>query len=83
LMDGTDPLSRAGTRIWAAVEALRKAMAAEISLEIDSCNANSVLFNGIVGNHRLKVLTFPLKLTRGSERMVACVVKREQSIKPI
>ena len=84
LMDSTDPLDRAGTRIWAAVEALRKAVnAAEISLEIDLCNANAVLFNGIVDNHRLKVLTFPLKLTRGSERMIACVVKREQSIKPI
>ncbi|BAY46765.1 beta ketoacyl-acyl carrier protein synthase [Scytonema sp. HK-05] len=77
LLDNTDTLARAGTRIWTAVEALRKAInGSEISLEISLCKADTVLFSGIVDNQRLQVLTFPLQLSRGPERMVACVVQK-------
>jgi len=81
LIASTDPLARAGTRIWVVVEALRKAInTGEIRLEINSCKADAVLFNGIVGNQRLQVLSFPLQLTRGPERMVASVMHSVNSL---
>ncbi len=77
---GVDSLDRAGTRIWAAVEALRKA--AEVDpgeLAMDRQQDETVLFRG--GD--LAVLTFPLDLTRGPERIVAVVVERtEQASEP-
>lgn len=66
-------LDRAGTRIWAAVEALRKAAdgADPGDLVVERQDGESVLFRA--GD--LAVLTFPLELTRGPERIVAVVVE--------
>jgi enediyne polyketide synthase len=76
----TGSLDRAGTRIWAAVEALRKAAEADPGeLAVDRQQDESVLFRG--GD--LAVLTFPLDLTRGPERIVAVVVEpTEQGAEP-
>lgn len=71
-----DSLDQAGTRIWAAVEALRKATnALEINLAISRTEENCVLFQEVFSGSELKVLTFPIMLTRGPERMVALVVQ--------
>jgi acyl-CoA thioesterase FadM len=65
-------LDRAGTRLWAAAEALRKAADADPGeLAIARRQDESVLFRA--GD--LAVLTFPLELTRGPERIVAVVVE--------
>jgi acyl-CoA thioesterase FadM len=65
-------LDRAGTRVWAAVEALRKAADGDPGeLAVQRQQDESVLFRG--GD--LAVLTFPLDLTRGPDRIVAVVVE--------
>jgi acyl-CoA thioesterase FadM len=68
-----DGLDRAGTRLWAAIEAVRKATAiAEIHLEVEREHDDSVLFRA---GPDLGVLTFPVRLARGPERVVAVVVR--------
>lgn len=70
---------RAGMRIWTAVEALRKATGArDISLRIAHIEGDSVLFRDMASGSQLKVLSFPVQLTRSSERMVALVVQDAQ-----
>ncbi|MCP6759715.1 MAG: hypothetical protein NHB32_13330 [Fischerella sp. CENA71] len=71
-----DSLDQAGIRIWAAVEALRKATnALDIDLAITQTKENCVLFQDVFSGDKLQVLTFPIRLTRGAERMVALVVQ--------
>lgn len=75
--NGFDSLNRAGTRIWAAIEALRKATnVQQIELSIDRQAEDSVLFRGTAADQTLSILTFPLALTRGLERIVAVVVSQ-------
>jgi acyl-CoA thioesterase FadM len=72
LIGGSDTLDRAGTRIWAAVEALRKATnGAAGEIVVGRRDGDTVLFR----DGELAVLTFPLDLTRGPERIVAVVVE--------
>lgn len=72
----TDALDRAGTRIWAAIEALRKAVdTTSVDLAVERQSADNVLFRGGTDVEQLRVLTFPVRLTRGPERMVALVVE--------
>lgn len=79
LLEVKDSVDCAGTRIWAAVEALRKATnSQDIQMDIDQQQGDSVLFRGIIPNAQMYVLTFPLKLIRGPERVVAFVVKPTQ-----
>ena len=69
-------VAHAGTRIWTALEALRKATGVQnLNLAIDSIKGDSVLFYDSAFGSKLKVLTFPINLTRGSERMVALAVQ--------
>jgi enediyne polyketide synthase len=85
LLSGADAgsLDRAGTRIWAAVEALRKATDANsVELEVDRQDADTVLFRGGTADQELSVLTFPLELSRGPERVVAVVVEPEEQEAP-
>lgn len=72
--DGGEPLDRAGTRVWAAAEALRKAddSLTRLALEVERRDGDSVLFRDGAGR---SVLTFPLQLTRGPERVVSVVVQ--------
>ncbi|NEO45561.1 MAG: hypothetical protein F6K55_16095 [Moorea sp. SIO4A3] len=73
LSAGVDSVDVAGTRIWAALEALRKATNLEDSqLVIERQAHDSVLFRGVTSG--LLILTFPVTLTRGTQRMVAVVV---------
>jgi len=73
-----EPLDLAGTRLWAATEAVRKASTVEgaIRLDLERREGDSVLFRGGAdGAEPLHVLTFPLLLTHGPDRVVAVVVK--------
>ena len=79
LLRSDDSGDFAGMRIWTAVEALRKATEAkDISFRIARIEGDSVLFRDMSTDSQLKVLTFPVQLTRGSQRMVALVVKDAQ-----
>ena len=76
LLGAKSSVAHAGTRIWTAVEALRKATEAKsINLVIDRIEGDSVLFLDTASDGQLKILTFPVKLTRGLEKMVALVVQ--------
>lgn len=80
LENSSDSVDLAGTRIWAAIEAVRKATSAQkIDLEIDRYEGDSILFRGITADNRVYVLTFPLALTRGPKRVVAVVVSDSQA----
>jgi enediyne polyketide synthase len=69
-----DALDVAGTRLWAALETLRKASdAPPEDLTVAKREGDSVLFRG----GGLDVLTFPVQLARGPERIVAVTVERD------
>ena len=75
LIAGGDRLDRAGTRIWAAREALRKATAdTGLRIEVDRREGSAVLLRATTAAHSLHILTFPVQLTRGPDRIVALVV---------
>jgi enediyne polyketide synthase len=80
----SDTLDFAGTRIWAAIEALRKATElTNFKLILDRQDQDSLVFRGSASGKELCVLTFPLQLTRGKPRIVALVIpdsKAEQII---
>jgi enediyne polyketide synthase len=80
LLRSDDSGDVAGIRIWTAVEALRKATGAkDISLRIAHIEGDSVLFRDMSAGSQLKILTFPMQLTRGSQRMIALVVQDAKS----
>jgi enediyne polyketide synthase len=71
----SDALDLAGTRIWAAIEALRKATKlTNFKLVLDRQDKDSIVFRGSASGTELCVLTFPLQITRGKPRIVALVV---------
>lgn len=73
----SDSFDIAGSRIWTAIEALRKATnIQEVELFIESFEGDSVLFKGIAADKQLFILTFPITLSRSSQRMVAFIVKK-------
>jgi len=72
-----DSLDQAGTRIWAAMEALRKALNSPFPTivyhkQID----DAVLFKSNLTDKNVHVLTFPIQLARGPRKIVAFVVQR-------
>ena len=74
LVAGGDSLDVAGTRIWSAVEAARKATGArEIELSVDRRLDGGVLLDVRTAKSEVSVVTFPAKLTLGPEKMLAVV----------
>ncbi len=77
LIEEGESLDRAGTRIWAASEAAFKASGVRPALSIISVERDetgdetSVLFRCNRDNSDCRVLTFPVFLTLGGERMLA------------
>jgi NAD(P)-dependent dehydrogenase (short-subunit alcohol dehydrogenase family)/acyl-CoA thioesterase FadM len=70
-----DTLDRAGARIWSGVEAVRKATGAEdVELACDSREGDAVFLRAPNLPGAPRVLTLPIKLTLGPERMVALVL---------
>lgn len=72
LIAGGDTLDVAGTRLWAAAEAAKKADA-DATLELARRSGAAVLLRA----GELHVLTFPHRLSEGPERIVALVVRAE------
>jgi len=74
LINGIDSHDRAGTRIWGAMEAVHKATTSfEVDLAIEKQQADTILFRCDLSDKSLFILTFPVALTRGPERMIALV----------
>ena len=77
LIDGTDHLDRAGTRIWAATEALRKAYGnIDALFEIVGKENDAVLFRAKTSKGSIFVLTISVDLTRGPGRIIALTVQK-------
>jgi acyl-CoA thioesterase FadM len=75
LVGGGDAPDRAGTRLWSSVEAVRKAtQAADIELVLEKRHGEAVLLRVRDLPGVELVLSVPVRLTRGPERMVAVVV---------
>ncbi len=78
LVEAGESLDRAGTRLWAAAEAVRKVTnAPELELGLEKQEGDAVLWSSDRGADAPRVLTFPVTLTRGPERMIAVVLKAE------
>ena len=75
-----DSVDVAGTRIWAAMEARYKAVGSSHSvngiLTIEQRHKDSVLFQSLVADQSLYVLTFPILFTRGPQRVFALTVTK-------
>ncbi|MFC1462228.1 acyl-CoA thioesterase [Verrucomicrobiota bacterium] len=81
LAEDGDPTDLAGMRIWSAIEALRKATnGVDIRLEVHKRYGDSVCFRSNLPDARIGVLTFPVALTRGPEKVVSVVVQLEDSV---
>ena len=79
LVTDCETIDVAGTRLWAAIEALRKAFdVGNISLSVDSQHGDTVLFRGTCSALDLYVMTFPISLTSGHQRMVALIVNKNE-----
>jgi acyl-CoA thioesterase FadM len=77
LINGDNSIDQAGTRIWTAMEAGAKAMGSKsFKLQITKQTGVGVLFLAEESvEQEVNILTFPVSLTRGPERMVAVIVK--------
>ena len=75
LLNDFDSIDQAGTRIWATLEALRKATGdAPQRLEIIKKKNEGILFRAFTSSETLLILTFIPKLTWGLERILAVIV---------
>jgi acyl transferase domain-containing protein/phytoene dehydrogenase-like protein/NADP-dependent 3-hydroxy acid dehydrogenase YdfG/acyl-CoA thioesterase FadM len=77
LLGDTESIDRAGTRIWVAMEASAKATGSKkADLQIEKRQGDSVLFSASgLDDESFSIVTFPVILTRGTERMIAVTVK--------
>jgi len=75
-LEQNENLDLAGTRLWAALEAARKAFDGDLTnLSILRSGGSSVLFEAHSQNHSLLVLTASLHLTHGQQSIVALTVQ--------
>jgi len=80
LLSNSEPIDVAGTRLWAAMEALRKAFnVRDINLSIDSQQGDTILFRGTSSNKDLYVMTFFINLTPSLQRIVAIIVNKNEA----
>jgi acyl-CoA thioesterase FadM/acyl carrier protein/NADP-dependent 3-hydroxy acid dehydrogenase YdfG len=75
-LSAEEPLDVAGTRMWAALEAARKALATD-NEELTAVKRleTSVLFRARALDKEVLVLTLPLRFTHGRQSIVALTVK--------
>jgi enediyne polyketide synthase len=84
LTDMNDSLDRAGTRIWTAIEAVRKALnVKDIDLDVERHSGDTVVFRGGTQEKQIAVLTFPILLTRRPERVIAIVCQSKRVEKAV
>jgi enediyne polyketide synthase len=75
-LSAEEPLDVAGTRIWAAVEAARKAVATDDEeLTLVKRIETSVLFRARTPGKEAFILTLPLRFSHGPQSIVALTVK--------
>ncbi|GAX44303.1 beta ketoacyl-acyl carrier protein synthase [Tolypothrix sp. NIES-4075] len=78
LVRGGEPRDRAATRIWSALEAVRKAFnGSDPQFSVEKQQSDAVLLRTQTLSGTYFVLTLPIKLTRGLERMVALIVSEQ------
>jgi NAD(P)-dependent dehydrogenase (short-subunit alcohol dehydrogenase family)/acyl-CoA thioesterase FadM len=83
LAAGGDESDRAGTRVWAAVEAVRKATgAADVELLVEGRRGPAVVLRAGPAEDAPRVVTVPVRLTRGPERLVAVVAEGSPPRRP-
>ena len=76
LIDDSDSLDLAGTRIWAALEVCRKIEEfSDSGLEITARQQEAVLFKHKESRDNVQILTLPLRLTWGPEKVIALAVR--------
>jgi enediyne polyketide synthase len=76
LLNSADSLNQAGTRIWAAMEALRKASGESHSrLEFVMKKDDAVLFKSDISQGYIHIITLPVDLTWVPKRILAIVVE--------
>ncbi|NEQ80928.1 MAG: SDR family NAD(P)-dependent oxidoreductase, partial [Moorea sp. SIO2I5] len=81
LVQQGDTYDQAGTRIWSALEAIRKAFnGTNPEFSIVAKQGDGVLLQTETPNGTYLVLTIPVKLTRPPQRMVAVLVNRQPSL---
>jgi enediyne polyketide synthase len=69
---------RAATRVWCAIEALRKATGArQYELTYSQGIGDCTIFSGADG---ITILTFPARLLRGPERIIAVATQQNPSV---
>jgi len=84
LLVETGSVGKSGARIWAAVEAMKKATGSDDpELEIDFTENETVIFKNSLPENGLKILTFPVKLTRSPEKIVAIAFQKSKEDKTI
>jgi enediyne polyketide synthase len=84
LLDASDSIDYAGTRIWSVKEAIKKATGKILSgMEISKMDKGSVLFSAKLSDEHLYVLTIPIHLTWGPERMFSSIVDKVFENNPI
>jgi acyl-CoA thioesterase FadM/acyl carrier protein/3-hydroxymyristoyl/3-hydroxydecanoyl-(acyl carrier protein) dehydratase len=82
LVQRGDTRDRAGTRIWSALEAVRKAFnGSQPEFSVVAQQGEGVLLKTQTPTGDYLVVTVPVKLTRPPERMVAILVPQPQSQK--
>jgi NAD(P)-dependent dehydrogenase (short-subunit alcohol dehydrogenase family)/acyl-CoA thioesterase FadM/3-hydroxymyristoyl/3-hydroxydecanoyl-(acyl carrier protein) dehydratase len=75
LLNESDTIDCAGTRIWSTKEAIMKATGKIFSkIEILKAEKGTVLFSAKTSDEQLFILTFPVNLTWGPERVLSMVV---------
>jgi enediyne polyketide synthase len=77
LLDESDSIDCAGTRIWSTKKAINKATGKIPSeLEISKMDKSTVLFEAKTPGEQIFVLTFPINLTWGPERIFSLIVDK-------
>lgn len=76
LISATDSIDLAGTRIWTAIEAVKKASGCiKIDLKISSINNESVIFQAKTSKSTLSVITHVITFAKSKKRVIAIVVE--------
>ncbi len=71
----SDSINTAGTRLWCALESIRKAGGEDIALKAIKFHGDACLLKFSVDQQTLMVLTLAIELTRPPKKIVAIVVK--------
>ncbi len=75
-----DSLDLAATRVWSANEAIAKAFnGIDAQFSIINCDGNALLLQSLTPTGKYHVVTFPVKLTRPPERMIAIVIPQPKT----